>query len=602
MPTVTIAITSGTRWRVPADCSSATIEIIGAGGIGGGGYSKTNSIALTPLSFVYINIASGAQTLSAGQLGDTWFNKSANSAPTSTSDGCLAKGGNIAYTSATVLGGQSSGGVGDTKYSGGAGWGNTTSGVADSYGGAAGPNGNGGDGYQGAGKGGGGGANGGGAGQAQVGGSGGIGGTNRLGAGAGTAQGGGGSSGGGGGGKVGGGTAGAGSVDTIWTDYAGAVYGPAGGNGSTANAAFFYCCCGSAYIGYPNATNYGGGGLYGSTGLIIVTYTAVVTVGTTYTEVLNESFGTISFDRINGVWRVPYGVETVNAYAVGGSDYGTGNGGGGGGAWASSTNITVTENSSTYFNIPPRGLGTTDPTNNGGWFNKSTNSYPSVASNGVYAAHGNRSTGGSSASCVGVSAFSGGNGGAGTGTKGGGGGGAGGPNGAGGSGGAGVTGSSAGSGGGGGGANLGNSGNAGNGNTNGGAGGASGQSPPGTGGAGGVGTTPPTSGTNGSGAGGGRGSTASGGIFQNGASATMRSIYVDSGTAVGWGPGGGGGGAGYLNSFNAGRGGAGIAGGGPGGSGSGGPGQSGAAGLVVLQYTITKSVGGNTSNMLMFFQ
>jgi hypothetical protein len=31
MPTVVIALTSGTRWVVPADCTSATIECIGAG-------------------------------------------------------------------------------------------------------------------------------------------------------------------------------------------------------------------------------------------------------------------------------------------------------------------------------------------------------------------------------------------------------------------------------------------------------------------------------------------------------------------------------------------------------------------------------------------
>ena len=143
MPQVVIAITSGTRWRVPVDCTSATIEVIGGGGGGGGAYSKTNSVTLTPISLAYINIGVDG--------GDTWFNKTTNSAPTSTTNGALAKGGatTAGCCDPTLLGGQAVDGVGDVdaKFSGGNGIRNFTCGgtVYEIGGGAAGPSGAGGN-------------------------------------------------------------------------------------------------------------------------------------------------------------------------------------------------------------------------------------------------------------------------------------------------------------------------------------------------------------------------------------------------------------------------------------------------------------------------
>jgi hypothetical protein len=132
MPQVVIAITSGTRWRVPVDCTSATIEVIGGGGVGGGAYSKTTSVSLTPLSLVYVNIGSGGSVSNGGGGantggGDTWFNKTTNAAPSSTTNGALAKGGGVIPScgGGSAPGGLSSGGVGDVgaKFSGGDGYG-----------------------------------------------------------------------------------------------------------------------------------------------------------------------------------------------------------------------------------------------------------------------------------------------------------------------------------------------------------------------------------------------------------------------------------------------------------------------------------------------
>jgi len=139
MPTTVIAIPAGTgSFMIPADFPSGgtlQVECVGAGGqanSGGGAYSKTTSISVNPLQTVYIQVGTS----------DTWFNKTSNAAPTSTTDGCLAKAGTPLGTD-LAPGGQSSAGVGDVKYSGGNG-GSWTEGPPDIFGGgggAAGPNG-----------------------------------------------------------------------------------------------------------------------------------------------------------------------------------------------------------------------------------------------------------------------------------------------------------------------------------------------------------------------------------------------------------------------------------------------------------------------------
>ena len=89
----TIVITSGTRWFVPPDCQTATIEVIGAGAGNsvinnhGGSYAKATGVSLTPGSYAYINIPVG----SFG--GDTWFNTASAAAPTSATTGVKAAGG-----------------------------------------------------------------------------------------------------------------------------------------------------------------------------------------------------------------------------------------------------------------------------------------------------------------------------------------------------------------------------------------------------------------------------------------------------------------------------------------------------------------------------
>jgi len=267
MPTFTQVITSGTTWTVPAGVTSATVECIGSGSIGGGAYARTNSVSLTPGATVFIRIDAGAGSLS----GPTWFNKTANTAPTSgqTDRGALAASGSGIFTSGlnTAPGGAASNSVGNVRYSGGSGryyYFECEVTIREIYsrGGAAGPNGNGADGFLSpATYGGGGGANGGSAGTST------SGGDNRLGTGGGSNSGGSGSN-GGGGGPNGAGTTGAASYDPIYTDtYSGLTYGPSSGVGSSSTG-------GNA----PAVTRGAGGGRgdgepgNGTPGMIVVTY------------------------------------------------------------------------------------------------------------------------------------------------------------------------------------------------------------------------------------------------------------------------------------------------------------------------------------------
>jgi len=105
----TIVIRSGTRWFVPPDCQVATIEAIGAGYntlsipgccaviYGAGSYAKSIGVALTPGSYAYINIPAG------GSGGQTWFNTAAASAPTSSTTGVAARGGDLPASQTSVF-------------------------------------------------------------------------------------------------------------------------------------------------------------------------------------------------------------------------------------------------------------------------------------------------------------------------------------------------------------------------------------------------------------------------------------------------------------------------------------------------------------------
>jgi len=259
VPTLTQVITSGTTWTVPAGVTSATVECIGSGDLGGGAYAKTNSVSLTPGATVYIRINAG------GSSGPTWFNKTANTAPTSgqTDRGALAASGDGTSQIGGFFqapGGQASNSVGDVRYSGGAGRYyqdlQYCSGleefilVTNRYccGGAAGPNGNGGSGLLSSTGSGGGGANGGSSATNN------NGGNNRFGVGGGVD--GGAAAFDGGGGDV----SRTGSYEAIYTDStSGLTYGPAGGSGPGSVA---------PVRGAGGGANSGSG----RNGLIVVTY------------------------------------------------------------------------------------------------------------------------------------------------------------------------------------------------------------------------------------------------------------------------------------------------------------------------------------------
>jgi hypothetical protein len=391
-------------------------------------------------------------------------------------------------------------------------------------------------------------------------------------------------------------------MQAIWTDYLGNSYGPAGGSGGEPYTNI------SLTRTITRRTNYGGGGYIagGSSGqgLIIITYTPVVTIGNSYTEVLNET-GATEFSTPSR-WRIPYGVNTVTIHAIGSGSSGatvTTWGGGGGGAYANSTiDVSTLNNTGAYYlNYFRNGafFGGSDA-----WFNKSANTAPSANTNGVLAkgaATGSRTGGAASPSSVGTTTYAGGTGGSGGGTtvrKVGGGGGAAGPNGVGGTGGNvfSVT-NASGSSGGGGGANGGSS-TAGANSPAAATAGAGGAGNGGTGG--GAAATASTNAGNGSNGGGGGGGKNTNGTFLNGGNGSTQNIWTDSGTSNQYGPGGGGGGSAATNSSNIGT---------PGAAGQwgGGTGYFNIAGypLIVLQYTIVKAVPVDaivtSGNMFMMF-
>jgi len=139
-------------WTAPAGVCSIVVETWGAGGGGGssekstwegssggagGAYSKS-TISVVPGTVYNIYVGSGgskgstdaAQNGDGGNGEDTWFSTTTN-APTSLTEGVLAKGGNgglrddIAANSPYIigalgqLGGQAANGIGEVKYNGG---------------------------------------------------------------------------------------------------------------------------------------------------------------------------------------------------------------------------------------------------------------------------------------------------------------------------------------------------------------------------------------------------------------------------------------------------------------------------------------------------
>lgn len=211
-----------------------------AGGCGGGAYSGNNvGLVFTPGASVSAQIGKG----------DVWVSNT-GSAPTTTSEGVLAKGGvTNATNGAGGAGGASASGVGTTKFSGGnGGTGSGTNFGGAGGGGAAGPSGvgrNGGNNAAQTSGAGGGGSNGGSstagasAQSSTLGGAGGHG-TGGTGGGAAGSSGNGGNGSDGGGGGGGGGASGVGgngSMQVIWTDNSGgpndgATAGPGGGGGA----------------------------------------------------------------------------------------------------------------------------------------------------------------------------------------------------------------------------------------------------------------------------------------------------------------------------------------------------------------------------------
>ena len=295
-------------WTVPQYCLFAQISCIGGGaggwtpstsdfgaGGGAGAFSQTNNIFLTPGATVYFNVGSGGGAKTAG--GDTWLNKSANSAPAVVANGAMAKGGSPGAADGISpgviggVGGAASACIGDIKYSGGAGGGcDTISNGGGGGGGAAGPWGAGKDGGSTANTdygSGGGGSDGGAstAGENSSGGSAGAGGlgTGGTGSGASGVGGAGSAGGGGGGGAVGGiGVAGGhGGSDTFLDGGVshGCGGGGGGGGAGTGSGAPGHGGNGGLYGAgggggaYTGSTVTNGAGGVGAQGIILITYT-----------------------------------------------------------------------------------------------------------------------------------------------------------------------------------------------------------------------------------------------------------------------------------------------------------------------------------------
>jgi len=118
-------------WTVPANVTSITFDLWGGGGAGAGtvnnsagglaggagGTHVLSTITVTPGQVIYYTVgASRTGTTGAAANGnDSWVNKSANSAPTLSTNGVLAKGGQSAVLT-TQGTGSTTGCIGTTPY------------------------------------------------------------------------------------------------------------------------------------------------------------------------------------------------------------------------------------------------------------------------------------------------------------------------------------------------------------------------------------------------------------------------------------------------------------------------------------------------------
>jgi hypothetical protein len=346
---------------------------------GGGAYSKTNAITgLTAGQTVYVQV--GSPSANNG----SWFNKTSNTQPTTTTNGCYAQSGaQFTYGQSNPSGGLAGNGVGDVKYSGGTGgaWASGGCCANDGYGGsggAAGPNGNGANAY--IYIGGGGGANGGSAGTSTTGGNGRGGSGGGAYSASGTAGNG---TNGGGGGATSIGTPGLGGIDFLYTDFAGVQWGPCGGGGGNNN--------GNAGLGGGAGKTAGASG-----GLVVLTYTTGT--ASTYVDAVPGSYSTTSAYQGLGYYYVPYGVTNLKVEAIGSSTSG------GGAAYASRT-INVTPGGVLYLSVNSSPYSSSADT----WVS-TTNSKPTIDSSTVVLAKGSTSaTGGQASASFGVVKYSGGN-------------------------------------------------------------------------------------------------------------------------------------------------------------------------------------------------
>ena len=477
---------SGT-WTVPTGVTAIKVECFGSAdqitqffsvpiqaNYPGASYSQTSSLSVTAGSTIYIGASAGNNS--------RWVNKTSNTAPTSTADGCLAVGGIIASAS------QVAANVGDIKYAGGNGVVSTGQNLSG-RGGQAGPNGPGAD----AGAafsatgvtvnstwfpGNGGGANGGisgGLGSIPYGRSSGAFGGN------------------------GGYWNGSNNVNATQDVIGQAQY----ANGYLLKTPINYGPIGGAVCTVQDDDGFDRFDLSGQTGFIVITVVEATQKSIVFSGTQSGSF-TVPSDFSSLVSLRAWGSAGTNS----GGTLTTNGGGGGGGGYSETVGASVTTSmvagsTVVYYNVPALSAGSTASS----WINIGTNSAPSAVTSGVRAfCGGNTSTntagiGGPTASAVGDTKNAGGAGGSGytsTRRNGGGGGGAAGPLGAGAIGGAAFN-TTANRGGGGGGAS--NGGSAGSAGTNT-AGGAGGSIAGGSGGTGGTAIANPTSGTNGGGSGG----------------------------------------------------------------------------------------------------
>lgn len=136
---VSLITTSGAGSIVsPYGYRYVSVEAIGGGGngfagntaqrasAGGGAYAKTANLLIPYGTTIYYSVGAAAA--------DSWVNISANSAPASTTAGCLAKAGGSASSGVAGTAGSDTASIGTTKFAGGAG----ATGSAAGGGGAAG--------------------------------------------------------------------------------------------------------------------------------------------------------------------------------------------------------------------------------------------------------------------------------------------------------------------------------------------------------------------------------------------------------------------------------------------------------------------------------